>query len=108
MREREVLMQGICSGEAVCAILGKKKGGLPVAWFVYMLRCRDGSLYTGWTTNVEERVKTHNSGEGAKYTRSRLPVKLVYFEELEDRSAALKREAAIKKLTRRKKELLIF
>lgn len=75
--------------------------------FVYIVECADGSLYTGWTTNVEERVKTHNSGEGAKYTRSRLPVKLVYFEELEDRSAALKREAAIKKLTRRKKELLI-
>ena len=75
--------------------------------FVYIVECADGSLYTGWTTNVEERVKTHNSGEGAKYTRSRLPVKLVYFEELEDRSAALKREAAIKKLTRREKELLI-
>lgn len=75
--------------------------------FVYIVECRDGSLYTGWTTDVEERIKTHNSGSGAKYTRSRLPVKLVYFEEVEDRSAALKREAAIKKLTRLKKEKLI-
>lgn len=75
--------------------------------FVYILECADGTLYTGWTTDIEERVKTHNSGTGAKYTRSRLPVKLVYSEEVEDRSAALKREAAIKKLTRAKKELLI-
>ena len=75
--------------------------------FVYMLECGDGSLYTGWTTDIEERVHTHNSGCGAKYTRSRLPVKLVYFEEVDGRSAALKREAAIKKLSREKKLLLI-
>ena len=75
--------------------------------FVYILECGDGSLYTGWTTDIEDRVRTHNSGLGAKYTRSRLPVKLVYFEEVENRSAALKREAAIKKLTREKKMLLI-
>lgn len=72
-----------------------------------MVECSDGSLYTGWTTDVEARIAAHNSGSGAKYTRSRLPVKLVYSEELEDRSAALKREAAIKKMTREKKELLI-
>lgn len=75
--------------------------------FVYMVECRDGSLYTGWTTDVEERIKTHNEGTGAKYTRSRLPVRLVYFEEVDSRSAALKREAAIKKLTREKKLKLI-
>jgi putative endonuclease len=75
--------------------------------FVYILECGDGSLYTGWTTDIDDRIKTHNSGQGAKYTRSRLPVKLVYFEEVEDRSAALKREAAIKKLTREKKLKLI-
>ena len=75
--------------------------------FVYILECSDRSLYTGWTTDVEERVQTHNSGQGAKYTRSRLPVKLVYFEEVDCRSAALKREAAIKKLSREKKILLI-
>ena len=75
--------------------------------FVYMVECSDGSLYTGWTTDVEARIAAHNSGSGAKYTRSRLPVNLVYSEEVEDRSAALKREAAIKKMTRTKKELLI-
>ena len=75
--------------------------------FVYIVECCDGSYYTGWTTDVEARVKTHNSGEGAKYTRSRLPVRLVSFEQLENRSAALKREAAIKKLTRVQKERLI-
>lgn len=72
-----------------------------------MVECADGSLYTGWTTDVEERVRTHNSGQGAKYTRSRLPVKLVYFEEVDSRSVALKREAAIKKLTKSKKLELI-
>ena len=72
-------------------------------WFVYMLRCRDGSLYTGCTDHVERRLTVHQSGKGAKYTRSRLPVKLVYQEEAVDRSAALRREAAIKKLTRQEK-----
>lgn len=75
--------------------------------FVYIVECRDGTLYTGWTTDVEARVRTHNSGSGAKYTRSRLPVKLVYFEEVENKSAALRREAAIKKLSREKKLKLI-
>ena len=75
--------------------------------FVYIVECRDGTLYTGWTTDVEARVRTHNSGNGAKYTRSRLPVKLVYFEEAENKSAALRREAAIKKLSREKKLKLI-
>ncbi len=75
--------------------------------YVYMVRCRDGSFYTGWTTNVEERIKTHNSGCGAKYTRSRLPVTLVYCESFTDKSAALKREIAIKALKREEKELLV-
>jgi putative endonuclease len=75
--------------------------------YVYMVRCRDGSLYTGWTTDLEKRVKTHNAGQGAKYTRSRLPVELVYYEELDTREAALRREAAIKKLSRERKELLV-
>lgn len=75
--------------------------------YVYILECSDGSYYTGWTTDVKARVKTHNSGSGAKYTRSRLPVKPVYVEPAKDRSAALKREAAIKKLTRAQKEELI-
>jgi len=79
----------------------------PVAWFVYMLRCGDGSLYTGYTDDVQRRLATHQSGKGAKYTRSRLPVALAYQEELEDKSAALRREAAIKRLSRREKLKLI-
>ena len=76
--------------------------------FVYMVECRDGSLYTGWTTDAEQRVRTHNSGHGAKYTRSRRPVTLVYLEKLEAKEDALKREAAIKKMKRPQKlELLL-
>ena len=74
-----------------------------MAYFVYMLRCGDGSLYTGSTNDVERRLKAHQSGRGAKYTRSRLPVELVYREEVQDRSAALRREAAIKRLRRAEK-----
>lgn len=78
-----------------------------MAWFVYMLRCGDDSLYTGYTDNLERRLETHQKGKGAKYTRSRLPVSLAYFEELPDKSAALRREISIKKLTRRQKLALI-
>jgi len=78
-----------------------------VAWYVYMLRCGDGSLYTGCTDNVERRLAVHQSGKGAKYTRSRLPVVLVYREELPDKSAALRREAAIKAMTRERKLALL-
>jgi len=78
-----------------------------MAAFVYLLRCADNTLYTGWTDDINARVAAHNSKRGAKYTRSRLPVQLVYFEELPDRSSALKREAAIKKLSRTQKEALI-
>jgi len=78
-----------------------------MAWFVYMLRCRDGSLYTGYTDDVQRRLETHQNGKGAKYTRSRLPVALAYQEELPDKSSALRREAAIKRLTRQEKLQLI-
>ena len=78
-----------------------------MAWFVYMLRCGDGSLYTGYSDDVCRRVAAHQSGKGAKYTRSRLPVELVYQEELPDKSAALRREAAIKRLSRTQKLALI-
>ena len=74
-----------------------------MAAYVYMLRCRDGSLYTGWTNNVEHRLAMHQQGKGAKYTRGRGPVVLVYTEELEDKQAALRREAALKKLPRQAK-----
>ena len=75
--------------------------------YVYILKCSDGTFYTGWTTDIEARVNTHNSGSGAKYTRGRRPVSLVYYEKLPDKSAALKREAAIKRLPRNKKLELI-
>jgi putative endonuclease len=71
--------------------------------FVYLLRCRDGSLYCGWTDDLDRRVAQHNAGKGARYTRSRTPVRLVWSEEVADRSAALKREITIKRLTRTQK-----
>ena len=75
--------------------------------FVYLLHCRDGSLYCGWTDDLERRVTTHNTGKGARYTRSRLPVRLVWSEAVADRSAALRRELAIKRLTRAEKLALL-
>src|SRR5262245_4204225 len=72
-------------------------------WSVYMLRCGDGSLYTGCTNDLSGRLERHRSGRGARYTRSRLPVRLVFTEAAADRSAALRREAALKQLTRAKK-----
>ena len=74
--------------------------------YVYILKCADGTLYTGWTTNLENRIKAHNSKKGAKYTRSRTPVELFYNEEFETKSEALKREAAIKKMSRADKTML--
>ncbi len=78
-----------------------------MGWFVYILLCGDGTLYTGSTDNVERRATVHNEGKGAKYTRSRLPVRVVYREECADRSTALRREAAIKRLTRAEKLALL-
>ena len=74
-----------------------------MAAYVYMLRCKDDSLYTGWTNDVEHRLSMHQAGKGAKYTRGRGPLELVYKEELPDKEAALKREAAIKRLKRKEK-----
>ena len=73
----------------------------------YILRCADDSLYTGWTNNLEERIRTHNAGKGGKYTRSRLPVELVYRESFATREEAMSREWHIKRLSRKKKLLLI-
>ena len=75
--------------------------------YMYVLECADGSLYTGYTTDVEKRLKTHNAGKGAKYTKSRRPVILVYYEEYGTKSEALRREAAIKKLSRQEKLRMI-
>ena len=76
-------------------------------YWVYLLRCGDGSLYTGCTNDLVRRLRAHQSGRGAKYTRSRLPVELVYREPAADRSAALRREAAIKAMTRAEKLALL-
>lgn len=76
-------------------------------WYLYILRCRDGSLYTGITTDVDKRFEAHCTGKGAKYTRGRGPLELVYREECGDHSTALKREIAVKKLQRQDKEALI-
>jgi putative endonuclease len=76
-------------------------------WFVYVVRCRDGSLYTGISTDVDARVARHNAGAGARYTRARRPVALLYVERKRSRSTALRREAAIKSLSRGEKLLLI-
>lgn len=75
--------------------------------YTYIVECGDGTLYTGWTTCLEQRIKKHNSGEGAKYTRSRLPVHLAYYETFETKQEAMRREAEIKKLTRKQKLLLV-
>ena len=78
-----------------------------MATWVYFVRCRDGSLYCGWSTNPVARAITHNSGKGAAYTRSRRPVTLVYYEACADRPAAMRREYALKRLTRRQKLALV-
>ncbi len=75
--------------------------------YTYVLRCGDGSLYTGWTNDIEKRLKAHNEGRGAKYTKGRGPVKLVYVEQFATKEEAMKREYAIKHMTRREKEKLL-
>jgi putative endonuclease len=75
--------------------------------FVYILRCSDDSLYTGWSTDIEQRVAHHNTGKGAKYTRARLPVVFIYSEEYPSKEEAMKREYEIKQLSRNEKNLLI-
>lgn len=76
--------------------------------YIYILRCNDGTYYCGWTNDLEKRIKTHNSGKGSKYTKTRLPVELVYYEEFSTKEEAMSREWHIKRLTRAQKEELIF
>ena len=80
---------------------------MSMEYFTYIVRCSDGTLYTGYTTDLDKRMKAHNSGRGAKYTRSRLPVELVYFEEFGSKEEAMSREWHIKRLSRPEKERLI-
>lgn len=77
-------------------------------YYAYILSCADGTYYSGYTTDLIRREKTHNSGKGAKYTRSRLPVKIVYFEEFSTKSEALKREYELKQLSHKEKETIVF
>lgn len=77
--------------------------GEEIKAFTYILQCNDGTLYTGYTVNLEHRLAQHNAGKASKYTRSRLPVKLVYYESFTTKEAAMQRECAIKKLTRQEK-----
>jgi len=84
-----------------------EKGGLFMSWQLYILRCGDGTLYTGITDDLPRRLKAHRSGKGAKYTRGRGPLELVYREDCPDKSAALRREIAVKKLSRQEKLALI-
>ena len=71
--------------------------------YTYIVRCSDGSLYTGWTNDLEKRIKAHNEGKGAKYTKSRRPVELVYYEAFEKKEEAMSREWAIKQMSREEK-----
>lgn len=75
--------------------------------YTYILKCKDDSLYTGWTNDLKKRITSHNAGKGAKYTKTRRPVELVYYEEFQTREEAMKREYAIKQLSRKEKEALI-
>lgn len=75
--------------------------------YTYILRCKDGSLYTGWTNDLEKRVACHNAGKGAKYTKARIPVELVYYESFQSKEEAMRREWEIKRLTRKEKLALI-
>jgi len=75
--------------------------------YTYILKCKDDSLYTGWTNDLKKRITSHNAGKGAKYTKARSPVELVYYEEFQTREEAMKREYAIKQLSRKEKEALI-
>lgn len=75
--------------------------------YTYIVKCHDNTLYTGWTTDLDKRMAAHNSGKGAKYTKSRIPVELIYYEQFTDKREAMRREYAIKQLTRKEKECLI-
>lgn len=76
--------------------------------YTYIVECSDGTYYTGWTTDIDHRLRVHNAGKGAKYTKPRLPVKLVYLETWQTKQEAMQREAYIKGLTRKEKEKLVW
>ncbi|MEM0360362.1 MAG: GIY-YIG nuclease family protein [Candidatus Diapherotrites archaeon] len=97
-------MEWAKQGRSFFILAGKK----PLKkFYVYLLECADGSLYCGWTDDLNKRVAAHKTGRGAKYTRAKPPVQLAYFEEFDGKSAALKREFEIKQMTRQEKERLV-
>lgn len=107
----EPLLNSHLSGNAILEAANdqkkiKNEGNQP-RHFCYILECSDGTFYTGWTTDPQRRLKQHNSGNGSRYTRSRLPVKMVYLEPQSDRRAAMKREKAIKAFSRERKKKMI-
>lgn len=75
--------------------------------YTYILECKDGTYYTGWTNNLDKRLKDHNEGKGAKYTKPRLPVSLIYYEEFQTKKEAMRREYAIKRMSRSEKSKLV-
>ena len=85
----------------------EEKSSRQTSNYMYILRCADGSLYTGWTNDLDKRIAAHNAGTGGKYTRSHRPVTLVYFECFSTKEEAMKREYAVKQLSREEKEALI-
>jgi predicted GIY-YIG superfamily endonuclease len=85
----------------------KKRRSRKEPWFLYVLECCDGSLYTGITKDLERRLKEHNAGRASRYTRAHRPVRMIYHEPCRDRTAALLREIAVKRLSREKKEALV-
>jgi putative endonuclease len=95
--------------DSISGMAGRKRATKEKApeWFLYILKCRDNTFYTGITTDLERRLEQHNNGTASRCTRSRLPVVRVYQETCADRSDALKRECAVKKLTRKEKELMV-
>lgn len=98
--------RGVLSYSSMLVVVCWKRGE-KIMNYTYIVECKDGTLYTGWTNNLEKRIADHNSGKGAKYTRARKPVTLVYYETFEAKEEAMKREYAIKHMSRKEKEKLI-
>ena len=87
-------------------MIGNVVFSLPMKYYVYILFCADGTYYTGWTADVQKRLAVHNKGRGAKYTRGRLPVKLLWFDSFPNKSDAMKKEYALKQLSKREKQAI--
>ena len=87
--------------------MGEREQGVRIMNYTYILECHDGTYYTGWTNDIEKRLKAHNEGKGAKYTKARRPVVLAYYEKFETKEEAMRREYAIKHMSRKEKEKLV-